>query len=130
MHEAKQTGGNEVVIWGTGTPRREFLYSDDMAAACVHLLRLPEGRYGELFSDKAPPLVNIGSGKDLTIRDLADAVAQIVGFTGQLSFDTGKPDGTPRKLLDVEKIKSLGWQAKTSLATGITNAYTAYLEAP
>ncbi len=128
MHEAKQTGGKEVVIWGTGTPRREFLYSDDMAAACVHLLRLPEERFGELFSDKAPPLVNIGCGKDLTIRELADAVARSVGFSGQLTFDSTKPDGTPRKLLDVEKIASLGWKPKTSLSAGIAQAYAAYLE--
>ncbi len=93
MHEAKQTGGNEVVIWGTGTPRREFLYSDDMAAACVQLMQLPEERFGEFFSDKAPPLVNIGCGEDLTIRELADAVARSVGF----SADPHHPAGAARR---------------------------------
>jgi GDP-L-fucose synthase len=112
-HEAKQRGDGELVVWGTGYPRREFLYVDDLADACVHLMEL--GYDG--------PLVNIGCGEDVTIRELAETVQQIVGFRGRIAFDTSKPDGTPRKLLDVSRVESLGWRARTSLAEGIQLAY-------
>lgn len=128
MHEAKLANADEVVVWGTGTPMREFLYSDDMANACLHLLEQPEERLESLFSEVHPPLVNVGCGTDLTIRDLAELIRQIVGFSGKLVFDTTKPDGTMRKLLDVNKMTQLGWQASTSMRDGITMAYQTYLK--
>jgi len=125
MHEAKLAGADEVVVWGTGKPLREFLYADDMADACVFLMGLPEDKFEEAFTlgHDLPPLVNIGCGKDVTIRDLAEMVARVVGFQGRLVFDTSKPDGTPRKLLDVSRLTSLGWHYKTELGTGIALAY-------
>jgi len=128
MHEAKVVNADEVVVWGTGTPMREFLYSDDMANACLHLLEQPEARLESLFSEEHPPLVNVGCGVDLTIRELAELIQQIVGFSGKLVFDTSKPDGTMRKLLDVNKMARLGWQASTSMRDGITMAYQTYLK--
>lgn len=123
MHEAKQNGDQKVVVWGSGTPRREFLYSDDMAEACIHLMRQPLHRLNDLFNHEQPPLINIGCGEDLTICELAKMVAEVIGFTGELSFDVGKPDGTLRKVLDVSRIHALGWQPKTSLKQGIGLAY-------
>jgi GDP-L-fucose synthase len=114
-HEARLRGDAQYVVWGTGTPMREFLYVDDLADACVHLMR--QGYDG--------PLVNIGTGTDVTIRELAETVMDIVGFQGRIVFDTSKPDGTPRKLLDVSRLASLGWRAKTSLREGIRMAYEA-----
>jgi len=112
-HEARERNDAEYVVWGTGTPRREFLYVDDLADACVHLM---EHAYDG-------PLVNIGTGEDVTIRELAEAVMRVVGFDGRISFDDSKPDGTPRKLLDVSRLASLGWRARTSLIDGIRAAY-------
>jgi GDP-L-fucose synthase len=126
MHEAKQRGDDEVVIWGTGTPRREFLYSDDLAQACLYLAGLEDARFDALLADGDFPLVNIGVGEDLTIRELAELAAEVVGFEGALVQDTSKPDGTPRKLLDVSKIQGLGWRAHTSLREGIALAYADY----
>jgi len=123
MHEAKQRGDKEVVVWGTGTPRREFLYSDDMAEACLYLLEQPEEKLQSLFRDKQPPLVNVGCGEDLTIRELAELVRDVVGFPGNLTFDPSKPDGTMRKLLDVSRINALGWQRKVPLKEGIAFSY-------
>jgi GDP-L-fucose synthase len=114
-HDAKQRGDAQYVVWGSGTPKREFLYVDDLADACVHLMQA--GYDG--------PLVNIGTGVDVTIRELAETVMEIVGFEGQIVFDASKPDGTPRKLLDVSRLASLGWQAKTALREGIRLAYEA-----
>ena len=128
MHEAKQRGDKQMVVWGTGMPRREFIYSDDMAEACVYLLEQPEAKLQGLFSGTQPPLVNVGCGEDLSIRELAELVRKIVGFTGQLVFDAAKPDGTMRKLLDVGKLNALGWEAHTRLNDGIAQAYTDYLE--
>jgi GDP-L-fucose synthase len=128
MHEAKQRGEKEVVVWGTGTPRREFLYSDDMAEACLYLLEQPQEKMQLLFSDQQPPLVNVGCGEDLTIRALAELVRDVVGFTGNLTFDPSKPDGTMQKLLDVGKLKQIGWKAHTLFNKGIANAYVDYLE--
>ena len=127
MHEAKQRGDKQMVVWGTGTPRREFIYSDDMAEACLYLLEQPEGKLHALFSDTQPPLVNVGCGEDLSIRELAELVREVVGFTGKLAFDASKPDGTMRKLLDVGKLNALGWKATTLLRDGIVSAYAAYL---
>jgi GDP-L-fucose synthase len=114
-HDAKQRGDATYTVWGSGTPKREFLYVDDLADACVHLME--QGYDG--------PLVNIGTGVDVTIRELAETVMDIVGFTGDIVFDASKPDGTPRKLLDVSRLAGLGWRAKTSLRNGIKLAYEA-----
>ena len=128
MHEAKQRGDQQMVVWGTGTPRREFIYSDDMAEACLYLLEQPEEKLQALFSETQPPLVNVGCGEDLSIRELAELVREVVGFTGILAFDASKPDGTMRKLLDVGKLRQMGWQASTKLRDGVANAYKDYLE--
>jgi GDP-L-fucose synthase len=125
-HEAKQRGDEALVVWGTGKPRREFLYSDDMADACVALLRLDDARFKGAIGTY-PPLVNIGSGTDLTIRELADLVARVVGFKGALQFDASKPDGTPRKLLDVSRMARLGWSARIRMEEGIALAYREFL---
>ncbi len=127
MHEAKQRGDAQVTVWGTGTPRREFMYSDDMADACLHLLEQPEDRIQSLFNDATPPLLNIGSGEDLTILELAELVRKVVGFEGELEFDPHKPDGTMRKVMDVKRLRSLGWQAKISLEEGLGLAYRDFL---
>ena len=128
MHEAKQRGDKEVIVWGTGTPKREFLYSDDMADACLYLLKQSESGLYDLFNDEHPPLINIGCGEDLTIRELAEIIAATVGYRGKLVFDSTKPDGTMRKLMDVSRMKGLGWVATTSLRSGINSAYQSYLE--
>ena len=127
MHEAKQSGAQEVMVWGTGRPRREFLHSDDMADACLYLLEQPEEKLQSLFSEQHPPLLNIGCGEDLTIRELAALVQEAVGFTGTLTFDTSKPDGTMRKLLDVSRLAGLGWRAQIRLEDGVRRAYEDYL---
>ena len=127
MHEAKLRGDTEVVVWGTGTPRREFLFSDDMADACVYLMNLPEEKFFALLQENIAPLINVGCGEDQSIRELAELVKSVVGFGGELLFDTSKPDGTPRKLLDVDKLARLGWNVKTQLQDGIKLAYTDYL---
>ncbi|MBR0782574.1 GDP-L-fucose synthase [Bradyrhizobium iriomotense] len=116
FHEAKLSGAKNVVVWGTGTPRREFLYVDDMADACVHLMKTYSGA----------ELVNIGAGEDIAIAEFARVVADIVGYSGEISFDTTRPDGTPRKLLDVSRLDKLGWRATTSLRDGLKRAYAAY----
>jgi GDP-L-fucose synthase len=117
FHEAKAVGLPNVVVWGTGTPRREFLYVDDMADACVHLMKT----YSEM------ELVNIGTGEDITIAEFAHLVAATVGYSGKISYDASRPDGTPRKLLDVSRLAALGWRATTSLEEGLRLAYQAYL---
>jgi GDP-L-fucose synthase len=120
MHEAKELGAEEAVVWGTGTPRREFLYSDDMADACVFLMEKSDATdIGEF--------VNIGVGKDATIRELAELVAKTVGFKGRLVFDSNKPDGTPQKLLDVSRLRSFGWRSMTSLTDGLKETYVDFL---
>ena len=127
MHEAKQRGDKEVVVWGTGAPRREFLYSDDMADACVYLMNLPDEKFSLLLTPHVPPLVNIGYGEDLTIHELAETIKKIIGFDGALSFDSSKPDGTPRKFLDARRMNKLGWKAKTSLQKGVALVYEDYV---
>lgn len=138
--EAKMKGDETVVVWGTETPRREFLYSDDMADACVYLMKLPSGQFKTLLgtstsafglhgeiterkSDSLLPLANIGTGTDIMISELAELVKNIVGFDGEIVFDTSKPDGTPRKLLDVSRLKALGWTASTELPSGLSKAW-------
>ena len=121
--EAKAAGKPELVVWGTGTPRRELLYSDDLAEACLFLMNLDDARYHSLLVDDAPPLINIGTGEDVTIRELAETVAKVLDFKGTLTFDTTKPDGTPRKLMDVTRLHSLGWHHTTSLEEGIRRTW-------
>ena len=129
MHEAKERGVADVIVWGTGKPRREFLYSEDMADACVFLMSMEDGAFSSLIThDSLPPLINIGCGEDLTIKELAELVARTVGFTGALKFDTSKPDGTPRKLLDVTRLTGLGWKQGIPLRAGLNLAYHAYLQ--
>jgi GDP-L-fucose synthase len=125
-HEAKQRGDEALVVWGTGKPRREFLYSDDMAEACVALLQLEDARFRSAL-ESYPPLVNIGSGADMTIRELAELVCEVVGFKGTLRFDASKPDGTPRKLLDVSRMRQLGWSSRIGMQEGVALAYREFL---
>lgn len=126
-HEAKMRGDRSFTVWGTGTPRREFLYSDDLAGACVFLMT--EARKTDpLFNDHEPPLVNIGCGEDVTIAELAGMVAETVGYEGEIVFDAGKPDGTPQKLLDVSKLSGMGWRPSVALPDGIGLAYGDFLQ--
>ena len=130
FHEGKVRGAKEVVVWGSGTPRREFLYSDDMADACAYLMNLSDSEFQKLLgSDETvsgkfePPLVNIGVGEDITIRQLAELVKETIGFEGEIVFDATKPDGTPRKLMDVGLINRMGWHSRTTLQSGLAHAY-------
>jgi GDP-L-fucose synthase len=118
IHEAKKSGASEVLVWGSGTPRREFLHADDLADACVFLLK----------NYDSPELINIGSGTDVTIRELAETVCEVLGYDGTLAFDPTKPDGTPRKLMDSSRLFSLGWKPKISLREGIAHAHAWFLE--
>jgi GDP-L-fucose synthase len=126
FHEARVGDAPEVVIWGSGTPMREFLYVDDMAAASVYVMNLDHGAYAA-STDAMHSHINVGTGEDVTIADLARLVGEVVGYRGRIRFDTSKPDGTPRKLLDVSKLKHLGWQAGTPLPEGLQLAYDAFL---
>lgn len=127
-HEAKVAGAGEVPLWGTGRPRREFLHSDDMAQACVFLMELPDEKFGEIaVASPDFPLVNIGAGVDLTIAELADMIKEVVGFKGQFVWDRNKPDGTPRKLLSVDRLNALGWRQKIGLKEGIAETYRQYV---
>ena len=128
FHEAKVNNSSTVTVWGSGTPRREFLYSDDMADACVYLMNLPDEAFTSLLTPNTAPLVNIGVGEDLTIRKLAETVKEVVGYTGGIVFDSSKPDGTPRKLMDVSLLRSMGWQACTELKEGLAQAYVDFSE--
>jgi GDP-L-fucose synthase len=118
FHDAKVSGDAEVTVWGTGTPRREFMHVDDLADACVHLMRTYEGS----------EIVNVGVGEDVAIGELAELVGEVVGFEGRIVFDTSKPDGTPRKLLDVSRLAGLGWTARTPLREGVERTYQWYLD--
>jgi GDP-L-fucose synthase len=129
FHEAKTQNAPEVAVWGSGTPRRELLFVDDMASGCLHLMELDDARIApELLSYPKPCFVNLGTGEDVTIRELAQIVRSIVGFSGKLVFDASKPDGTPRKLQDVSRMHALGWKHLTSLEQGISTTYQWYLE--
>jgi GDP-L-fucose synthase len=121
--EAKAAGEKRITVWGTGRPRREFLYSDDLADACLYLLSLPEETYSGLLNSREAPLINIGTGEDLTIKELAELVARVLDFDCELEFDTSKQDGTPQKLLDVSRLHGLGWKATISLEDGIRRTY-------
>lgn len=129
MHEAKVNGTDHVVIWGTGKPRREFLYSDDAANACVFLMNLADEKVDAILAnDHSFPIINIGYGNDLTISELAELIAEVVGFNGSLIFDSSKPDGTPRKLLDINRLSGLGWKPSTELREGLIMTYKDFLE--
>lgn len=126
FHEAKVSNAPSVAIWGTGNPKREFLYVDDMAAACVHVMNLQKST----FDDHTHPMlshINVGCGYDLTIRDVAETISKTVGYEGVITFDISKPDGTPRKLIDSSLLKTLGWQARTCFETGLTKSYNDFL---
>ena len=127
FHEAKQNNSHEVVAWGTGKPMREFLYVDDMAAASIYVMQLESSKY----ADNTDPMlshINVGTGVDCSIRELVETIAKVVGYGGAISFDTSKPDGTPRKLMDVSRLNSLGWQYKVSLDEGLARSYDWFLE--
>jgi len=127
FHEAVQSGADEVVVWGTGTPMREFLHVDDMAAASLFVLDLDRETY---LANTEPMLshINVGTGTDVTIRELAETIAAVTGFTGRLVFDTSKPDGTPRKLMDVSRLADMGWRARVQLRDGLQDAYDWFLD--
>jgi GDP-L-fucose synthase len=122
ISEAKQNSNETVTIWGTGQPRREFLHSDDLADACLFLMRLADEKFSALLHAEYGPLINIGWGEDITIRELAETIADIVGFQGKLFFDPNKPDGTPRKLLDCSRLSALGWRPSIQLRAGLLQA--------
>lgn len=129
MHEAKMTDAKQVVLWGSGTPKREFLYVDDLANALVFLATLDQARYSELVDPSRCPLINVGSGEDLTILALAEQIAEVVGYHGEFVQDTSKPDGTMRKMMDVSRINKLGWKATTVLSDGVAHSYNEFLDA-
>ena len=128
IHEAKMSQLSEVVLWGSGRARREFLYVDDMVDALIYLATLSSERFGELVNPLKSPLINIGSGKDLMISELADTIAKVIGYQGEFIYDASMPDGTMQKLLDIEKISHLGWAPKVKLSEGISMAYQDYLK--
>jgi GDP-L-fucose synthase len=125
IHEAKQRGERQVTLWGSGRPRREFLYSDDMAEACVFLMGLPETEFGRLVAPAQAPLINVGAGTDQSIAELATLIAEALDYRGEFVYDASKPDGMPRKLLDISRITALGWVPRTSLREGLKLAYAA-----
>jgi len=131
FHEAKLADAPSVTVWGTGTPRREFMYSEDMADACVYLMNLSEEQFvpllGQDRNDGLPPLMNIGVGHDLSIRELAETVKAVVDYRGAIEFDASKPDGTPRKLMDVGRLNAIGWKASTPMKNGLTIAYSDFI---
>lgn len=129
FHEAKQTGAPSVTVWGTGTPLREFMHVDDLADASVFLMNLPDDQYGDLLTyPDAPALINIGSGQEISIAGLAGLVRQVVGYQGEIVFDTDKPDGTPRKLADSSRLHALGWQHRIALEDGVRDAYRWFVD--
>ena len=123
IHEAKQSEAHQVMLWGSGRPRREFLLSDDMAEACVFLMRLPDAEFGTLVSPAQAPLINIGAGADQSIAELAALIAEVLGFRGDFIYDASKPDGTPRKLVDCSRLMALGWKPRMLLREGLKLAY-------
>ena len=130
FHEAKTRGDNEAVVWGTGAPKREFLYCDDLADACVFLMFLPNETFNSILNSQSlvPPIINIGCGKDITICELAAPVQRVVSFEGKIIYDPSKPDGTPRKVLDIGNINKLGWVPKIELLEGISKSYEDFVQ--
>ena len=129
FHEARLRGDKEVVVWGTGTPKREFLYSDDMADACIYLMNLTNEAANSVLSSQSsePPLINIGCGKDQTIQEVAELVKEVVGFEGAIVFDESKPDGAPRKLLDIARLEKLGWSPSMGFKEGLSQSYRDFM---
>jgi GDP-L-fucose synthase len=127
-HEAKLSGADALNVWGDGSPRREFMYSDDIADAAITLALLPESKINNVLKDSRYPIFNVGTGSDMPIRDVAKIICEEIGFTGRLEFDVSKPNGTPRKLMDTTLLSSLGWAPKTDLRTGIAKAYASFLQ--
>jgi GDP-L-fucose synthase len=135
FHEAKINNQPQVTVWGTGTPKREFLYNQDMADACVFLIKLAHNSFQSLLGSEEslsgkfqPPLVNVGYGSDITIKELAEAVQKVIGYQGNVQFDISKPDGTPRKLMDSTRLQNLGWSVKTTLESGLKLAYQEFIK--
>ena len=135
FHEAKKTSSPQVFIWGTGMPRREFMFSEDMADGCIFLMKLNDEAYGRLLGDTSidgeefnPPLINLGAGGDIKISDLARLIKEIVGYEGAIQFDVTRPDGTPKKLMDDSRLKTLGWSPKTDLRQGLELTYRGYVD--
>ena len=128
IHEAKQGGARQVTLWGSGRPRREFLYSDDLGEACAFLMRLPDAGFGKLVAAAQAPLINIGAGADQSIAELAALIAEVLEYRGEFVYDASKPDGTPRKLLDSARLMALGWKPKVGLREGIAAAYKDFLQ--
>ncbi|MEM9841175.1 MAG: NAD-dependent epimerase/dehydratase family protein, partial [Pseudomonadota bacterium] len=126
FHEAKMMGAGRVTVWGSGRPMREFLHVDDMAAASLHIMNLDQATYAA-NTDPMQSHINVGTGVDCTIRELAETIADVTGYSGELEFDASKPDGTPRKLMSVEKLERLGWRASISLARGLAETYDWFL---
>jgi GDP-L-fucose synthase len=128
FHEAKESGTTKVVVWGTGKPMREFLHVDNMAAACVHVMDLPDADFVAAVPNAMCSHINVGTGRDVTIAELANTMAKVVGFTGDIEFDTSKPDGAPRKLMDVSRLELLGWEYSIELEQGLGMTYEWFLE--
>lgn len=127
IHEAKVTGAKSITAWGTGMPRREFLYVDDLANACVFLMNLPNAQYQTLLHEDKPPIINVGCGEDISIKELVELIKEVIGYQGKVIWDTSKPDGTMRKVLEIGQLPNLGWQPKVALKSGIAQAYQAFL---
>ena len=127
-HEAKRDGRSAMTVWGSGTPRREFVYSDDMAEAALLVAELPSSKLSQVLPPDTPPIINVGAGTDISIRELGDLIREVIGFEGKLEWDASRPDGTPRKLLDVSRMDQLGWKPRTRLRDGIELAYQDFLE--
>jgi len=128
FHEAKLCNSKKVVVWGTGRPKREFLHVDDMALACIHIMNIGHSEFVAAVPDPMCSHVNVGTGRDITILDLANTMAKVVGFQGEIAFDTSKPDGTPRKLMDVTRLSTLGWKSEVELEEGLTLTYAWFLK--
>ena len=127
FHEAKESGADTITIWGTGKALREFLHVDDMARACVHVMNLPKDEY-QAVTEPRLSHINVGSGVDCSIAELVSSIAEVTGFTGRIEYDTSKPDGAPRKLMDNSKLRALGWQPQFSLKDGLRDAYQWYVD--
>jgi GDP-L-fucose synthase len=128
FHDAKLAGSKKIIVWGTGRPKREFLHVDDMAAACIHVMNVSHDQFNSIVSSSMCSHVNVGSGRDVTIADLAGIIAKVVGFEGGIEFDGSKPDGAPRKLMDVGRLRSLGWEYSLELEKGIYETYVWFLD--
>jgi GDP-L-fucose synthase len=127
IHEAKINNETEVTVWGTGSPRREFLFADELGDAVRHLLTLDDEIVSPIFNSNQPPIINVGTGNDISIKELALILKEIIGFKGSINFDSSKPDGTPRKLLNVEKLAKLGWKSKSNLVASIADTYSDFI---